>query len=587
MVRDRQPTGLCLIWMLGVASALAFAALPLEAATIRVRMDGGMRAALTDSQDLYLEALPLRGEGAITFAERLTGNRRHARLITRTNGRRPRRLYMGQRYRIPYKVLSGKYKLAVMRAMFPADDPLSAGWFHTVSGRRGGLSLWRIAEWFTGDGQNFRALRERNELEDDELTSGQRLLIPRELLLPAFRATLPAAPPSPPPAVAAHDLEYVSDASGDFAVYRLKRGEALYSAVVVRFIGGTFAEDVNRLAAEIADLNRIPDVRDMKVGQRIRVPFDLLLPEFLPSDHPRRLEYEKDRSESARHSNTVRASSLEGITVILDAGHGGEDPGTNLKGTWESVYVYDIMLRVKKVLEASTAATVIPTTEDGTGGRIQDRDVLPRSRSHKVLTTPPYAIADARVAANLRWYLANSRHAAAVRRSGDADKTVFLSIHADSLPPSHRGAMAYIPATSLTRGEYGKSGSVYASRREVKEKPRVSYSWKERTRSEGLSRQLAVKLLDAFKRRGLAIHREKPIRDRIIRCRRCRPWVPAVVRYNAVPAKLLLEVCNLNNPEDRRLMQTRKFRQQVAEAIVDGILAYYGQTAPGKSRRKP
>ena len=90
-----------------------------------------------------------------------------------------------------------------------------------------------------------------------------------------------------------------------------------------------------------------------------------------------------------------------------------------------------------------------------------------------------------------------------------------------------------------------------------------------------------MKLLDAFKRHGLAIHREKPIRDRIIRCRRCRPWVPAVVRYNAVPAKLLLEVCNLNNPEDRRLMQTRKFREEVAVAIVDGILAYYGQMPAG------
>ena len=229
-------------------------------------------------------------------------------------------------------------------------------------------------------------------------------------------------------------------------MYRLKRGEALYSAVVVRFTGGTFAEDVNALAAELAKLNNIADVRDMKVGQRIRVPFDLLLPEFLPADNPRRLEYEKDTSERDKYSNTVRASRLEGITVILDAGHGGQDPGTMLGNTWESIYVYDIMLRVKRLLEATTAATVVPTTEDGSGGRIHDRDVLPRSRSHKVLTTPPYAIADARVAANLRWYLANSRHAAAVKRSGDAAKSVFLSIHADSLPRSHRGVMAYIPA---------------------------------------------------------------------------------------------------------------------------------------------
>ncbi len=557
------------------AVVLALAASPLEAATVRVKMAGGMMAALTDAQEVFLEAPPKKGEGAITYAERLTGDRRNARRITRTNGRRPRRLYMGQRYRVPYAVLSGRYKLAVMRALFPGDSALQAGWQHTVSARRGALSLWRIAQWFTGDGQNFKAIRERNDLRDEELTSGQRLLVPSDLLLPAFRATLP------PPEVA-HDLEYVRDGADDFAVYRLKRGEALYSAVVVRFTGGTFAEDVNAMAAELAELNNIPDVRDMRVGQPIRVPFDMLLPEFLPADNPRRLEYDKDRSERDKHSNTVRASRLEGITVILDAGHGGQDPGTMLKGTWESVYVYDIMLRVKQLLETSTAAAVVPTTRDGTGGRIQDRDVLPRSRSHTVLTTPPYAIADAKVAANLRWYLANSRHAAAVKRSGDAAKTVFLSIHADSLPTSHRGVMVYIPAASLTRGEYGKSGSVYASRREVKEKPKVSYSWKERTRSEGLSRQLAVKLLDAFKRRGLAIHREKPIRDRIIRCRRCRPWVPAVVRYNAVPAKLLLEVCNLNNSEDRRLMQTRKFRQRVAEAVVDGILAYYGQTAaPG------
>ncbi len=555
-----------------LAVVLAFlAGSPLSAATTRVKMEGGMMAALTESQELFLEAPPRKGEGAITFARRLTGDSGNAKKITRTNGKRPRRLYIGQRYRLPYGLLTDRYQLAVMRALFPGDRSLSTGWQHTVSARRGALSLWRISRWFTGSGENFSAIREYNSLSDEDLISGQRLLIPAELLRPAFRATLP------PPEIA-HNLEYAGGETGDFAVYRLKKGEALYSAVVVRFTGGTFAEDVNALAAELAELNGIRDVRDMPVGQQVRIPFDLLLPEFLPAAHPRRVEYEKDRSERDKHSNTVLASRLEGITVILDAGHGGQDPGTMLNGTWESVYVYDIMLRVQRLLETTTSAAVFPTTRDGSGGRIQDRDVLPRSRSHTVLTSPPYAIEDAKVAANLRWYLANSRHSAAVQRSGDAAKTVFLSIHADSLPRSHRGVMAYIPAASLTRGEYGKTGAVYASRREVKEKPRVSYSWKERTRSEGLSRQLAAKLLESFKRRGLAIHHEKPIRDRIIRCRRCRPWVPAVVRYNAVPAKLLLEVCNLNNPQDRKLMQTRKFRQEVAAAVVDGILAYYGQT---------
>ncbi|MEO1087267.1 MAG: N-acetylmuramoyl-L-alanine amidase, partial [Acidobacteriota bacterium] len=158
---------------------------------------------------------------------------------------------------------------------------------------------------------------------------------------------------------------------------------------------------------------------------------------------------------------------------------------------------------------------------------------------------------------------------------------IFISIHADSLHHSLRGAMVYVPATGLTKGAYGKTGSVYTSRSEVREQPRVSFSWKERTRSEGFSRQLAESILGAFKKRGLRVHKEKPIRDRIIRCRRCRAFVPAVIRRNAVPAKVLLEICNMNNAADRKLLRTRAFRQKVAQSLVDAILEYYGQPPLG------
>jgi len=55
-----------------------------------------------------------------------------------------------------------------------------------------------------------------------------------------------------------------------------------------------------------------------------------------------------------------------------------------------------------------------------------------------------------------------------------------------------------------------------------------------------------------------------------------------------VPAKMLLEVCNLNNEQDRKLLQTRAYRQKVSEAIVQGLLAYYGQDAgiPGRQTAK-
>ena len=88
-----------------------------------------------------------------------------------------------------------------------------------------------------------------------------------------------------------------------------------------------------------------------------------------------------------------------------------------------------------------------------------------------------------------------------------------------------------------------------------------------------MSRDLAQNVIQAFRREDLEVHPYKPIREKVIRSR--RSWVPAVLRYNEVPAEILLEVCNLANSEDRRLIQTRAFRQQVAEAIVRGILSYY------------
>jgi N-acetylmuramoyl-L-alanine amidase len=71
------------------------------------------------------------------------------------------------------------------------------------------------------------------------------------------------------------------------------------------------------------------------------------------------------------------------------------------------------------------------------------------------------------------------------------------------------------------------------------------------------------------------------VRDKIIRNN--SEWVPAVLRYNSIPAKILLEVCNLANEQDRKLIQTRAYRQKVADAIVRGFLGYYGQDAgPGQ-----
>jgi len=568
---------------------------------------GSMVAVLTDHHQLFLEAKPVQGEGVLAFARRLCGQEEAAAAIAAANSepgdgpRAPFRLVAGLRYRVPFERLRPELQLLVIRTLFPDDRPAADGWHHQVrgAGLLGHGSLWHLAEWFTGDGMRFSDIRTHNRLVEDDLAPGQEVVIPRRWLRPVFQGAIQgtigahaggavavpsdrAAGSAPPVTGAApgeravpYRLEYGKDRHGEYAIYRLEPGEALYSSVVVRFTGALHASDVNALAAEIARRSDIADVTDIPVGHAVKIPFELLLPEYLPADHPRRREYEAALRESGRFTNRVRAADLSGITVILDAGHGGDDPGASFGGVWESLYVYDIKLRVKALLESHTAARVVPTTRDGDHFRIPDRDVLPYSRGHEVLTDPPYPITNPVIGVNLRWYLANSVFRHTVSSHGDPQKVVFVSIHADSLHPSLRGAMAYIPSASMRRGTFRKAGSAYQARQEWREQPTVSFPWKDRVKSEGLSRQLAEDVIGALARRGVAIHPYKPVREKIVRNR--SEYVPAVLRYNEVPAKILLEVCNLANGQDRALLQTREYRQRVAEALVEAILRYYGE----------
>ena len=533
-------------------------------ASMRAPMSAGDVAMLTDGGDLFLESSPRKGDGLLSFSRRYSGSNEAAKSIAKAN-RGTRKLLMGVRYKVPFDLLTDTYQEQVIAALFGSDRVTSSGWEHRVVSAVGGSDRagWHIAEWFTGRGENHIAIRQYNGLGEAPLLSGQVVVIPRGLLRPALRPRVPEGP--------AYGLQYGSDSAGEYAVYRLKQGEALYSSVVIRFTGRVFAEDVNALAREIATRSGISDVTDIPIGYPVKVPFDLLQPEYLPEGNERRQAYEEGLIASSQFSNRIRASKLEGITVILDSGHGGTDVGASTSGVWESIYVYDIMVRVKRLLEEQSSARVIPTTRDGSAWRIVDRDVLPYSRDHRVMTQPPYKIQDSTVGVHLRWYLANSVFR---QFQHDPSKVVFLSIHADSLHSSLRGAMAYIPSAELRSGTYGKSGAVYASRKEVREQPRVTFPHQQRVRSEGLSRQLANDLIQAFHREGLAVHDYKPVREKIIRKRRA--WVPAVLRYNGVPAKVLLEVCNLANREDRRLLQTREHRQRVAEVIFRGLLDYYG-----------
>ena len=120
------------------------------------------------------------------------------------------------------------------------------------------------------------------------------------------------------------------------------------------------------------------------------------------------------------------------------------------------------------------------------------------------------------------------------------------------------------------------SGSPNNRYAEVREKRTISFGKNQRVRSEAVSRELAADILKGFRRQGLEIPKTKPVRDSIIRSKG-RRWLPAVLRGNQVPTKVLVEMLNLSNKQDAQVLGKARNREKLATALADGILTHFGE----------
>jgi len=570
-----------------------------------------MRATLTRDYNLEITVKPHDGDAWTRLAKRVTGDASNWEDIAALN-QADETLKTHRWVRVPFSLLRPNLQRDVISTLFPKDEVTPDGWKHVVVGARGieGESLWNIAEWLTGDGSNYSLIRKANPSQGLSTRKGDVILVPKRLLTAAFggsseeeNAPKTAAEVRKPSddavqRAAAHEdvpeaaavasslpaLTYEPSGAEPHAVYRLQKGEALYSSVAIRFTGRVYAKDVGDVLDRLVKFNDIADVSKIPVGHPVKIPMDLLLPEFLPQGDPTRVARETIRRESAKVAKRTRAAGLAGVHVIIDSGHGGRDVGTEHDDVWESTYVYDVACRLRRILEKESGAKVSMTTRSKKNGfSIPDKNVLSGASDHVVQTTPAYLLDDAIVGVNLRWYLANSIFRRAMSSGTPKEKVIFLSIHADSLHPSLRGAMAYIPGASFVTGSYRKKGDIYLTREEVREQPSVTHSREDSLMAEGLSRELAESIMTSFGQKGLKVHPFEPVRDNVIR--RGKEWVPAVIRHNMIPTRLLLEVCNLGNEKDRELIQTKRYRQQLAEAVYAGIVDFYA--TPRDEKKAP
>ena len=556
---------------------------------------GTLRWEVAKTPVLLIE--PARGDGWITIAQRFTGSSRTVNDLKAANPGL-RQIRLDRRVAVPVETLRGDLRLAVVRRIFPLDQRTEEGWEHEVLDpfSDGVEETWEwLAVLFSGNRSAVESLRRANPaVTETGLVRGLSVVIPESRLLAIFREIAPEATPTPRPTrvvertpvpletpvmpgTGAGPLEFGRDSKGEFAQYRLRHGEALYSSVVVRFTGQLLAKQVNETAMEIAQRSGIKDVTSIPIGYPIKIPIDLLEPRYLPTSNARRVTWEAEQRELEGFLELVTATDLSGVHVILDAGHGGSDSGAVQGGIWEAVYAYDIMCRIKANLEKHTRATVWTTTEDSRSGYVTlERDRLDQSRERVVLTRPQYRIGDATLGVHLRYYLTNDIILNRIGPDVPRSKTVFLSVHADSLHSSVRGAMVYVPSRYLRPSEpYTVGRSDIKGFAEFRAHPTIRLGNDFKARVEASSRHMAGSIIGSLERNDIEVHENEPVRDRVLRGR--RGWVPAVLRYSAAGNAVLLEVCNLGNPDDRELIIQHEWREEFARAVVEGLAAAYDE----------
>lgn len=233
------------------------------------------------------------------------------------------------------------------------------------------------------------------------------------------------------------------------------------------------------------------------------------------------------KANSSGKYSVARQLGLGVSRIVIDAGHGGHDPGASAHSSSESEIVLDVALRLEKLLLAEPGMEVVLTRRSDDYVSLEERTEIANKES--------------------------------------AD--LFLSIHANaSANATARGVETYFlnfalnpQAEAVAARENAASGKTMNSLPGIVKAIAMNSKLNE-------SRDFAASVQRALVR-GLRPG-NKTLKDLGVK------QAPFMVLVGASMPSVLAEISFVTNRQESRLLKTPAYRQRIAEALLAGILQY-------------
>jgi len=293
------------------------------------------------------------------------------------------------------------------------------------------------------------------------------------------------------------------------------------------------------------DFSKIKDFRIFHLMDPFRIVIDIY-PKERESELKRRIiSYKPPKPSRSGKYSLVRQLGLGVRTIVLDPGHGGEDPGAVSKDKLliEKEIVLDIARRVKRILEENTDLEVILTRESDTFLPLEDRAVI-----------------------------ANQKMA-----------DLFISIHANSSPnPNARGVETYY--LNFTQDPHAVEVAARenaTSTKNIGEMEKIIKKIIQNSKIEE-SRELALTIQKSIVKNLSSVYSN--IKDLGVK------GGPFWVLIGADMPAILIETSFLSNPYENERLRSERYRELIAKGICDGIINYINSLGKnvksrGESRR--